>query len=343
VQGAERNINDSALSRLSLPLIGQGEVYYQGKKIASSKVLEELNWQPIKLSSLEAKALTSGTHFLSAYAMCALKKTEQLLKIGDAIAALSFDACNYTIPPGDTSIKSGINKKGQKSSASTIYEYLNDIKSPSQKKEIEQQPYSFTSTPQIHDAAKETFNYVLTVFLEEINSVSENLLILPEENVVLERSNTSAQSLLVALDMLSISMTAFASISERRINRLARDNKAIAALPFMAESIVMENKQLSVPASLNYISFGDVEDFVSMGASAATKCLQVINNAEKVLALELLSVVSARQSKRPGQTSLFLEQLLAEVQSKIPLTNSEAISNEEVIKAVEFIQLHKLV
>ncbi|MGI8634292.1 MAG: aromatic amino acid lyase, partial [Segetibacter sp.] len=144
-EGAGRGISDSALSQLALPLTGMGQVHFRGKIRKSSKVLEELDWQPVKLSSLEAYALSSGTHFISAYGMFILKKTEQLLKAADVIAALTFNACGYTIKDNDEEIDGLNNNKGGKNTASIIFKFLNSPESAAHNTGINRQPYSFDS------------------------------------------------------------------------------------------------------------------------------------------------------------------------------------------------------
>ena len=182
------------------------------------------------------------------------------------------------------------------------------------KKKQVQDPYSFRCVPQVHGATKDVFENVLDVFLTEINSVTDNPNIFPDDDLIVSGGNFHGQPLALRLDFLSIAMSELANISERRIYQLisgqrnlplflVKDpglNSGFMIPQYTAAGIVSENKQLCTPASVDSISSSNnQEDHVSMGANAATKCLRVINNVEKVLAIELLSAAQALDFRRP--------------------------------------------
>ena len=331
--------SDSALIQLALPLVGRGQVHYGGKIRKSSEVLKEVGWQPITISSLEAHALSSGTQFMTAYGMFILKKTEQLLKAADIIAALSFIACNYTIEPNNE-LTDGFSNIGGSNTAVIMSKFLSTSEPANHKSNLNQQPYSFNSTSTLHDAAKDSFHYVLNIFLKEINSVSESPVILPEKDLVVGNKNSNSASLSLALDLLSTAITNLLHVSERRIHHLARDNKSLEAIQSEASTIIIEHKKLNSVESDDYVYVDDIKDFVHRGDRACTRCLQVINNAEKMLGLEMLAAANINELNKSIQHSSFSEQLLYDFKQQIQKGNDDRLQ-DNLQKAINFIRLIK--
>jgi histidine ammonia-lyase len=340
------------LSHLSLPLIALGEVYYKGDKRQSADVLKELNWQPVDLKSKEGLALINGTQFMSAYGMYCLKKSEQLIKMANMIAALSFDAFDCSIQPFHEKIQSIRSFNGQVETASAIRNYLQGSEITTQQKQSIQDPYSFRCLPQVHGATKDTFDYVLSIFLKEINSVTDNPNIFPGDDLILSGGNFHGQPLALGLDFLSIAMSELANISERRIYQLISGQRGLPMFlvknpglhsgfmipQYTAAGLVSENKQLSTPASVDSISSSNnQEDHVSMGANAATKCLRIIDNVEKVLGIELLTAAQAIEFRRPLKTSAALEQLLADFRKVVSFNEEDRVLRDDMLKAINFV------
>ncbi|HVX28064.1 MAG TPA: histidine ammonia-lyase [Parafilimonas sp.] len=345
------------LSHLSLPLIGLGEVYHENKKIKSANILEKFGWKPIELQSKEGLALINGTQFMSAYGMFCLKKAEHLIKMADLICALSFDAFDCLIEPLHECIQSIRPHKGQVETAKIIREYLNGSSIITNEKKQVQDPYSFRCVPQVHGATKDVFENVLNVFLTEINSVTDNPNIFPDDDLIVSGGNFHGQPLALHLDFLSIAMSELSNISERRIYQLIsgqRDlpmflvkdaglNNGFMIPQYTAAGIVSENKQLCTPASVDSISSSNnQEDHVSMGANAAVKCLRVINNVEKVLAIELLSAAQALDFRRPAKSSEILEELHSSFRKNISFNDADRVLHDDMMKAVEFINNYEL-
>jgi histidine ammonia-lyase len=345
------------LSHLSLPLIGLGEVYYKGVKHASSEVLKELNWHPVQLQSKEGLALINGTQFMSAYGLYSLKKAEQLIKKADAIAALSFDAFDCSLQPMHEKIHSIRSFKGQVATAAAIRKYLEGSEIINKQKLHVQDPYSFRCLPQVHGATKDTFDYVLSVFLKEINSVTDNPNIFPEDDLILSGGNFHGQPLALALDFLSIAMSELANISERRTYQLISGQRDLPMFlvkkpglhsgfmipQYTAASLVSENKQLCTPASVDSISSSNnQEDHVSMGANAAVKCLRVIDNVEKVLGIELLAAAQALEFRRPLRSSPFLEQIVADLRQQVSFNEEDRVMRDDMLKAIAFVGSYTL-
>ncbi len=343
----------SPLSHMSLPLIGLGEVYFKGVKMPAGKALQQLDWEPIKLQSKEGLALINGTQFMSSYGIFCLKKCEHLLKMADLITALSYDAFDCTTEALNELIHKVRPHKGQVETASTINKYLKGSEIISRKKQQVQDPYSFRCVPQVHGATKDTFNYVLQVFIQEINSVTDNPNIFPDEDIIVSGGNFHGQPLALTLDFLSIAMSELANISERRIYQLISGqrnlplflvkepglNSGFMIPQYTAAGIVSENKQLCTPASVDSISSSNnQEDHVSMGANAATKLLRIVNNVEKVLAIELLSAAQALDFRRPAKSSVILEKLYTDFRKVVSFNEVDRVLHDDMIAAISFIQ-----
>ena len=340
------------LSHLCLPLIGLGEVNYNGKRKQSSEVLSELGWQPLALNSKEGLALINGTQFMTAYGMYILKKSQQLIALADIIAAISFDAFNCTREPLHPNIHSIRSHKGQVDTASAIAKNLQGSEIGNEPKNNVQDPYSFRCIPQVHGASKDAFEYVLNIFLKEINSVTDNPNIFPDDDLILSGGNFHGQYLALGLDYLSIAMSEMGSISERRTFQLISGqrnlppflvknpglNSGFMIPQYTAAGIVSENKQLCTPSSVDSIpSSNNQEDHVSMGANGATKCMRVVNNVERVLAIELMTAVQAIEFRRPLKSSPYLEDFIGKFRKVVPFIEEDCLMHTEIMKAIKFI------
>lgn len=340
------------LSHLSLPLLGLGEVHYKGERMTAAAVLEKLGWQPIHLQSKEGLALINGTQFMCAYGLHNLVRADRLLKWADMISAISLDAFDCTMEPFHEAIHEVRPHGGQVQTAARIRELLEDSSIAQRKKVQVQDPYSFRCIPQVHGATKDTVEYVQSVFIRELNSVTDNPNIFPDRNLIVSGGNFHGQPLALALDFLSIAMSELANISERRTYQLISGqrnlppflvknpglNSGLMIPQYTAAGIVSENKQLCTPSSVDSISSSNnQEDHVSMGANAATKCKRVIDNVEKVLAIELLSAVQALEFRRPEKTSPVLEALVADFRKKVSFNESDRILHFDMLKTIAFL------
>ena len=345
------------LSHLSLPLIGLGEVYFKGKKMPAKKALKELGWEPISLQSKEGLALINGTQFMSAYGLHNLVQSDRLIKWANIIAAISFDAFDCSIDPLNENIHRVRAHEGQVNTAATIKTLLKDSGIATQNKKQVQDPYSFRCIPQVHGATADTVTYVQSIFIKEINSVTDNPNIFPDEDLIVSGGNFHGQPLALGLDFLSIAMAELGSISERRTYQLISGQRGLP--PFLiknpglhsgfmipqytAAGIVSENKQLCTPSSVDSIpSSNNQEDHVSMGANAATKCKRVVDNVEKVLAIELLTAVQAIDFKRPLKTSPYLEEIITAFRKEVSFNEADRILHNDMMKAVLFLKTYQV-
>jgi histidine ammonia-lyase len=345
------------LSHLCLPLIGLGEVVYKNERYQSEEILKMFNWQPIELQSKEGLALINGTQFMSAYGLYSLMQVERLMKWADTISAISFDAFDGVDDCFNEKIHSIRAHKGQVDTATKLRELLKGSEIASQKKSQVQDPYSFRCIPQVHGASKDTFDHVLTIFLKEANSVTDNPNIFPDDDLILSGGNFHGQPLALNLDFLSIAIAEIGSISERRSFQLLSGQRGLPLFlvknpglhsglmipQYTAAGIVSENKQLCTPASLDSMSSSNnQEDHVSMGANAATKCLRVVQNVEKVLAIELLLAVQALEFRRPLKSSPFIEETISAFRKKVSFNDADRLLHGDMIQAIEFLQTQHL-
>ena len=340
------------LAHLSLPLLGEGEVNYEGKKVHSSQVLKLFNWQPIVLQSKEGLALLNGTQFMSAYGSYILLKAMKYSYFSDVIAAISLEGFDGRMEPFNELIHFIRPHKGQIVTAKRIKDLLEDSEIISQKKQHVQDPYSFRCIPQVHGASKDTIDYVKKVFKTEINSVTDNPNIFIESDVIISGGNFHGQPLALALDFLAIALSELGSISERRTFQLISGQRGLPAFlvdnsglnsgfmipQYTAASIASQNKQLATPASIDSIvSSNGQEDHVSMGANAATKCLKIMENLERILAIELMNASQAIEFRRPLQSSDFIELFLKSYRVEVPFVKEDRILHYDIENSVTFL------
>ncbi len=341
------------LSHLSLPLIGLGEVWHKGDKKKTADVWKHLGWQPIHLQSKEGLALINGTQFMSAYGMYMLVQCERLIRWSNLITAMSFDAFDCSPEPFNEKIQAIRPHPGQLAAAAAVRQHIEGSEIAIAKDKQVQDPYSFRCVPQVHGATIDTFEYVKSIFLREINSVTDNPNVFPEDDMVLSGGNFHGQPLALALDFLSIAMSELSNISERRIYQLISGQRGLPLFlvndpglhsgfmipQYTAAGIVSENKQLCTPASVDSISSSNnQEDHVSMGANAATKCFRIIENVEKVLAIELLSAAQALEFRRPLKSSADVEKVLAAFREKVSFNMHDRVLHDDMMKAVAFLK-----
>jgi histidine ammonia-lyase len=340
------------LAHLCLPLIGEGEVYYEGFRQPASKVLQKMGWEPIILQSKEGLALLNGTQFMSAYGCYILLKSIKYSYFADLIGAISLEGFDGRIEPFNELIHLVRPHKGQIVTAQRFNELLENSQIIAQSKKHVQDPYSFRCIPQVHGASKDTIDYVKKVFKTEINSVTDNPNIFIEDDLIVSGGNFHGQPLALALDFLCIALAELGSISERRTYQLIsglRDlpaflvsdpglNSGFMIPQYTAASIVSQNKQLATPSSIDSIvSSNGQEDHVSMGANAATKCLKIMENLERILAIELLNASQAIEFRRPLQSSEFIEMFLKSFREEVPLVTEDRILHYDIEKAILFL------
>lgn len=335
------------LSHLCLPLIGKGEVNYKGEKVNSQVALDNEKLEKIHLKSKEGLALINGTQFMNAYAATCLIQGEFLMRGVEKIAAMSLDAFDGRIEPFDDLIHIVRPHQGQRSVAGRMRLLLEGSELIHQHKEHVQDPYSFRCIPQVHGASWDVLDHVKRVVETEINAVTDNPIIFPDENKIISGGNFHGQPLAISLDALAIALAEIGSISERRVYKLISGQRGLPAFlvenpglnsgfmipQYTAASIVSQNKQLCTPASVDTIdSSNGQEDHVSMGANAATKCYQVLLNVNRLLAIELMTAAQALEFRRPLKSSTAIEELHAKYRKLVARTTEDRYMSAEMQK-----------
>lgn len=345
------------LAHLTLPLLGEGEVYYQAKKISTADLYKKLKLKPVVLQSKEGLALLNGTQFMSAYAAWCLLKAEHLNKLADLTGALGVDAFLGRTEPFSVGIQNIRPHKGQIETAQAVRTYLKGSKIAATKKEAVQDPYSFRCIPQVHGATKDVVRHVNSVIETEINSVTDNPTVFPESDEVISGGNFHGQPLALALDYLAMGIAELGNISERRTYQLISGTRSLppflVAKPginsgfmipqYTAASIVSQNKQLCSPASVDSIvSSNGQEDHVSMGANAATKCYRVVENTYKVFAIEFMNAAQALEFRRPLRSSPTIEKIIGEYRKNVKFVENDKLMFTEIDNSLKFVSTLKL-
>jgi histidine ammonia-lyase len=341
------------LAHLVLPLIGMGEVTYKGKRYDSGQILNKYGWPPVELKSKEGLALLNGTQFMGAYGVFLIEMAERLSIAADITSAISLEAYDGRPDPFFESIHAIRPHKGQVNTARAFRKMLKGSQIISRPKSHIQDPYSFRCIPQVHGATKDTISYARSVILTEINSVTDNPTIFPDEDLIVSGGNFHGQPLALIFDYLAIALAELGSISERRVYRLIagqRDlpeflvanpglNSGFMIPQYTAASIVSQNKQLCTPSSVDSIpSSNEQEDHVSMGANGATKLLRVAENLEKIIAIELLTAVQALEFRRPLKSSPFIEDIVKSFRERIPFIKNDKVMFDEIKKSIDFVR-----
>ncbi|MCF0194103.1 MAG: histidine ammonia-lyase, partial [Bacteroidaceae bacterium] len=340
------------LANLCLPLLGLGEVEYKGEVMAARKMLAMTGLKPVTLKAKEGLALLNGTQFMSAHGVWAVINARRISRLADMVGSLSLDAFDGRIEPFYDQIHQVRAHRGQIDTAAAVRGYLAGSEIISQPKQHVQDPYSFRCMPQVHGAAKDTLAYVASVMETEINSVTDNPTIFPDEDLVVSAGNFHGEPIALPMDFLSIAIAELGNISERRVYRLVAGVRGLPSFlvakpgvnsgfmipQYAAAAIVNRNKVLCWPASCDSItSSQDQEDHVSMGGNAATKLCEVVDNTRRILAIELLNAAQAIEFRRPLRTSPVLERLLADFRREVPFIENDTVMYSLINKAEQFI------
>ena len=347
------------LAHLALPLIGEGEVVYEGKRVPAAEALKRADIKPLVLEAKEAISLINGTQGMLAIGLIATLQAEILAETADVIGALTLDALKGTDVAFDERIQNARPHCGQMLVAQNLRRMLEGslIRESHLACQKVQDAYSLRCMPQVHGAVRDTLAHCRQVFEIEMNSAVDNPLVFPEEKkvgaprrsvgasvpgVILSGGNFHGQPLAFALDFLAIALSALAGISERRLERLVNPslNEGLPAFlapgaglhsGFMmpqvtAAALVNENKVLSHPASVDSITTsGNKEDYVSMGMTSANKLLRVVTNTRNVLAIEALAAAQALDFRAPLESSKRAEAAKAAIRAVSPPVTEDRV------------------
>jgi histidine ammonia-lyase len=345
------------LAHLTLPLIGLGEVHHDKNILLGDQLVKKFNWPTIHLQAKEGLALLNGTQFMSAYGVWCTLHAHRLLELSNIIGALSLDTFDGRIEPFLAGVHAIRPHPGQVKTADYIYKKLQGSELIRQSKKHVQDPYSFRCMPQVHGASWDTIEHVTKVILVEVNSVTDNPNVFPDEGKIISAGNFHGQPLALVMDFLAIALSELGSISERRTYQLisgVRDlpnylvanpgiNSGLMIPQYTAASLVSQNKQLCSPASVDSIvSSNGQEDHVSMGANSATKLYRIVNNLYSILAIELITAAQALTFRRPLKTSPSLESFVNTFRQHVPFIEDDRVLHDDIKKTEEFLKKRSL-
>jgi len=306
------------LAHLALPLVGEGHAWFEGALHSGADALAAAGLEPVRLGAKEGLSLINGTQFMAAMAALALVRSRRLARVADLACALSLEALQGSRTSFHPAIHQARPLRGQVDSAANIHGLLEGsaiIESHRWCDKV-QDAYSLRCAPQVHGASRDLLDHVEATVKVELNAATDNPLVLVEEGIVVSNGNFHGQPLAFGLDLLAMAVSELASISERRVERLVNPSLSEGLPPFLtlegglnsgfmipqyvAAALVSENKSLCHPASVDSIpTSAGQEDHVSMGNAAGLKAMQVLANAERALAIELLAGAQAIEFLAP--------------------------------------------
>lgn len=341
------------LAHMSLPLLGTGEVNIKGQKLPGEALHQQFGWEPLKLESKEGIALLNGTQFMSAHAVYLLLEFEQLFERGNEIAAISIEAFQARLKPFHPSLHKIRRHQGQLEVARKITGILEG--SELQKVEVNyvQDPYSFRCIPQVHGAVWDRIQEVKKVCESELNAVTDNPTIFPDEDLILSGGNFHGESIAMMLDLLKLAIHEFGSISERRCYKLLSGDRGLPAFlvakpginsgfmipQYTAASLVSRSKALCFPNSADTLdSSNGQEDHVSMGANSARSCLQVLELVKQVIGIEYLTSCQALDFRTEAKSSEKVESLRSTLRKKAPFMEQDEILHDLMAVAISLIR-----
>ena len=348
------------LAHLFLPLIGLGFLTHDNNNyVPTDGVLEELELVPLKLQAKEGLALINGTQFISAHAIKIAEKFSNCLDHADIIGALTLESYLASPQPFVEKLIKLRPHTGALFVAKRVRKFLENSEFVESHKECErvQDPYSIRCIPQVHGASRDALSHLNEKLECELNSVTDNPIVF-SENETYSGGNFHGQPLALPLDYVSLAASELGNISDRRIFLLLEGkwglpsnlimkaglNSGFMLAQYTSAALTSENKTLCFPSSADSIPTGaGQEDHVSMAPISARKTLKIINNLEKILAIELLCASQAFDFRRPLKSSKILEEVHKYIRTKIPHVNNDTILSKYFKSALEIIRSNQLV
>lgn len=351
------------LAHLGLLLLGEGEAFYAGQRISGAEALHRANITPLTLRAKEGLALINGTHMMEAIAILALADAQTLLQTAEVACAMSIEGLMGSHAPLDARIHKRRGQHGQQISAARLRALVSqsEINVSHEDCPRVQDPYTLRCAPQVFGAVRDALEYCTTIFERELDAVTDNPLVFPDEGDVLSGGNFHGQPLALALDMMAIALTHVASFSERRIYGLMgphewdKDGAPLFLTPnpglnsgfmitqYVAAALVNEIKILAHPASIDSIpTSAGMEDFVSMGATSAHKLLRVLEQTRQVVAIELMCAAQMLEFRKPLKPGIGVQYAYERVRSFVTKLEHDRVLAPDIetltqaVKAGEF-------
>lgn len=349
------------LAHMVLPMIGEGIAEYRGETLPGAEAMRRAGLEPIRLLAKEGLALINGTQIMTAIGALAVYDALRLVKTADIVAALTCEAQTCIIGAFDERVHRLRAHPGQVACAENLRKLLSG--SGLSKEAVEgkvQDAYSIRCIPQIHGASRDAVKYAAEAVTREINAVTDNPLIFPDENDVLSGGNFHGQPMALAFDFLAIALAEFADVSERRTERLVNPylnnnlpaflapngglNSGFMIAQYAAAALVSENKILAHPASVDSIpSSANQEDHVSMGTIAARKAAEILHNAERVLAIELFAAGQALSMIGAEKLAPATRAVYEVLRKEVPFVEHDVVMYEQIAKCERLVRSQEVV
>jgi histidine ammonia-lyase len=354
------------LAHLALPLIGEGEATVEGRRLSGAEALAEVGLEPVRLQAKEGLSLVNGTQFMAAFGALGIVRAGRLAKVADIACAQSLEALQGSRTSFLPQVHALRPLQGQADSAANVLQLLEDsaINESHRWCDKVQDAYSLRCAPQVHGASRDLLDYAARTISTELNAATDNPLVLVDDRMLVSNGNFHGQPLAFALDALAMAVSEFADIAERRVERLVNPslsgglpafltgdgglNSGFMIPQYVAASLVSENKVLAHPAAVDSIpTSAGQEDHVSMGNASGLKAWQVLANAERVLAIELLAGAQGVEFLAPLQPGVgvraareFVRSLSPRLRDDRPLAPdievvADAVRDGSLVEAVE--------
>ncbi len=347
------------LAHMALPLLGLGKVHADGGGIVDARdVLRRHGWEPMRLGPKEGLALTNGVQYLNAMAVDALLRLEELIKAADVLAALScqaFSGSETFYHPSYHQTAHHQERRDVAANLSRLLEGSNHHELPTCN-HSKQDPYSFRCLPQVHAAVRQTFGFAREVIEQQCNSVSDNPLFFPDQDLILFGGNLHGQSTAVVLDYLAIATTVLSNISERRTYQLLSGerglpdflvhrpgvNSGLMIAQYTSAALVNENKVLSTPASVDTIPTCQLqEDHVSMGGTAGYKLGTILDNCEYIFGIEMLCAAQAIELNKALRLSPLTKRIFEDFRRHVRFLDADRVIADDINAAHRYVLEHK--
>jgi len=343
------------LSHLFLPLIGLGKVVYQGAIITTKELFKKTKLKPIQLGPKEGLALINGTQFIASHTIQIIEKLHSCLTQADIIGAMMIEGLQGSVKPFFRELHQLRPFKGNVHVASKVKSFLkgSEIMEDHIDCNRVQDPYSLRCIPQVHGASRNTWLHLKELLEVELNAVTDNPIII-DEDLTISGGSFHGQPLAMAIDYACLAASELGNISDRRIYlalegnspgvpKLLMQNTGINSgymiLQYTTAALASENKGLCFPSSADSIptSLGQ-EDHVSMGSIGGRKALRVLENVEKILAIELLTAAQAFEFRKPLRSGVILDEIHKEIRTNVSFADKDRVFADDIEKGIELIK-----
>ena len=343
------------LAHMVLPLLGLGKATYRGEVMSGAEAMRAAGISTLELTQKEGLALINGTQFMTAVGALTVYDALELLKVADIAAAMSFEAQNGIVDALQARMHAIRPHKGQVDSARIVSALLAGSKNVTRQGEVRvQDAYSLRCTPQVHGASKDAVNYVRQKVDIEINSVTDNPIVFSDTAEAISGGNFHGQPVALAFDFLGIALAEIADVAERRIERMV--NSSLSGLPsflvekggvnsgfmivqYTAAALVSENKVLAHPSVVDSIpTSANQEDHVSMGGYSARKARQILNNTNRVIAIEMVNAAQGMDFRAPLKPGKGSGAAYAEFRKHVPFYEKDQFMQPLLLKSLELVE-----